>query len=234
MKSAASYLRFDHLLVGKHPLVAPNTKLQLHRHRTRIAGWGGSGRSTLARLLTAPAMPDFVLRQERRNISIPESIQQWTLFAGKMLEDPFPPDMLRFLDAPDYAERFRTQLAIEMGLLEELCLGSVDREEVTASILRESPMQELRRLSLSRLVLAVIVVHLIARRLWSARLPVVIDDLGDLLPQPLYETTMRYLTRHHQVSQLVSFEYPRSTSTYHPDFLLRFYEDRIHVFRNRS
>jgi len=71
MENNASYLRFDHLLVGKHPLIAPNTKLLFHRRRTVITGWGGAGKSTLARLLTEPVMPDFVLRQMRCNISIP-------------------------------------------------------------------------------------------------------------------------------------------------------------------
>ncbi len=179
-------------------------------------------------------MPDFVLRQVRGNISIPEGIQQLILFDSMMLQDPFPSDMLRLFDAPDYAARFRTQLEIEIGTLENLGLGSKDREEVTSAILHEAPVQELHQLSLSKLILSVFLIHLIARRFWRARLPVVIDDLTDLLPQPLRETVVSYLTRHHQVSHLVIFGYPQSSLLGRPDYLLNFYDGRINIFRNRS
>jgi|GEM_PF-1922824 len=233
MESSASYLRLDHLLVGKHPLIAPNTKLLFHRRRTVIAGWGGAGKSTLARLLTEPVMPDFVLRQMRRNISIPDNLQQWTLFDTAMLQDPFPTDMPALLDAPAHAARFRAQLEIELQSLSELGLSALVRDAVAAAILADAPMRALRQLSIDDLTVAVFTMHLIARRIWNARLPVVIDDLTGVLPADARSAVLRWLTRHHQVSHLVIFELPQVESTPRPDYTLRFHEHRIHAFRTR-
>jgi len=233
MESAASYLRFEHLLVGRHPRIASNTKLLFHRHRTLITGWGGAGKSTLARLLTAPRMPEQVLRQAKRNISIPQDLQRWTLFDTEGLQDPFPQDMPALLDAPAHAARFRAQLEIEMRQLEQLGLAAHVRDAVTAAVLAEAPMRELRRLSLPDLAVAVLTVHLVARRIWNARLPVVIDDLTGLLPANTRHALLRWLTRNHQVSHLVLFELPQIDTEGRADYDLRFHEGRIHAFRTR-
>jgi hypothetical protein len=95
------------------------------------------------------------------------------------------------------------------------------------------PVRALRALPREAYVVTVALIHLLARGIWNVRLPLLLDGITDTLTPHVRDPLLRWLGRHHHISQLVFFEYPQTDPGSPPDYRLTCLDGTVHIARRR-